>query len=191
MTALAGCDVPRKVPEGGVLESECFRHICHRRADYRGCALFPGDLDLGSKAYLFLYATQKPQAAMFLELQRTMRQIPRATCLEALLDPSDSAIYEFEFNYNPLRYCQESDLPFPTIEELAVLPDLHFDPSGHLTSDSKLVPWLKMALELPMPDAVPRRSVRPGPRKRSEDFMGKHPWLRDALGFQRDLDPPT
>ena len=55
---------------------------------------------------------------MFLELQRTMRQIPRAACLEALLDSSDSAIYEFDFNYNPPRYCQDSDLPFPNIEEL-------------------------------------------------------------------------
>ena len=189
--ALAGCDVPRKVPEGGALEPECLRHICHRRADYRGCALFSGDLDLGSKAYLFLYATQKPQAAMFLELQRTVRQIPRATCLEALLDSSDSAVYEFEFNYNPPRYCQESDLPFPNIEELAVLPDLHFDPSGHLTSDSKPVPWLKMALELPMPDAAPRKERATGPSKSErEDLMEKHPWLREALGLQRDLDPP-
>jgi hypothetical protein len=188
--ALEACDVPRKAPEGLAFQSEWLRHFCFRRAESVGCALFSGGLDLGSKAYLFLYATLKPQAAMFLELHRCVRQIPMAPSLTDLLDSSACAIYEFEFRYNPPRYCQECDLPFGDVGGLFVLPDLQFDPSGHLCTDSRPVPWAEFAHDLPMPSSAPKKAPAPGPsRAERQELMELHPWLREELGLQGPKAP--
>ena len=182
LAALQACDLQGGHGKDPSPHPEWLRHVCYRRADYSGCALFAGDLKLGDVAYLFLFAMQNPLSAMFLQLRRSVLRRDAPT-LENLLDSSASAFYEFEFVCEPSLYYEASQLPFDSVDGLFVLEDLKFDSSGLVCSDSMPVPWkTEFALRLPIPASAKKKPKATGPPKAErEQLLLAHPWLRGEL----------
>lgn len=188
LAAFAACHVPRQALAVPAVQIEWLRHACLRRDDYVGCALFAGGPTVGSEGYLFLYATQKPYEAMFLHIWLHQRHIAIAPTLADLLDSSACSVYQFNYRYAEPRYFWHSELPFDDLDGMFVLEDLRFDPSGHLCSDSRPVPWREFTRRLPVLTR-PSNPDQPKRRRRSKaeraDLMGKHPWLRMELQGQQ------
>lgn len=109
------------------------RLLCLRREYFRGCCLLPENLGVGHKAFLFLYATQSPYEAVFMELTRVPAEQTRNAGEE---DPlSLRSIFDYHFAFKPAAFRTGRALPFAGIADLWVLEDLRFWGDGTLVVD--------------------------------------------------------
>lgn len=118
------------------------RELCWRREFYRGCALFRDDVDIGEKAFLFLYGTQSPIAAVFLELTRTLPDQHSAQN-EDYMGPAKSFL--LHFSYLPCRFVPARHLPFPDCEDVFVVEDLAFTGNNMMVTDVYPTPMKEFA----------------------------------------------
>lgn len=108
----------RLAPPALVAPPHWLRVLCANREQFRQCGLFCEDLKQGGTAYMFLYASQNPIEATFLEVRRV--RAPRAYELSGdSLGELASSCWAFEFDYKNRKFVSGRTLNFETSKDLS------------------------------------------------------------------------
>lgn len=158
--------------------------ICRQR-DAIDRVAFCASVEDGSRAFYFLYATQKPLEAHFLPLRL---KLPIAPCLEghspAQLEELWCKWRQYGFEVGQGDPVPGHRLPLRGPDDILVFRDVCFEGPGQMATDADPVTLSAFLASLPQKRRDPQPSASkaaPEPKEEMSDLVEQFPWLVDYL----------
>ena len=162
--------------------------VCINRNWFQGTAFLADEAE-GSKAFLFLYATQQPYAASFLAMEKVEKVFPYLDASEPEVLPGVlSQLYQRYFSFKLGDTVPESAVHFPEGAEVKVVDCCFFLHSGTIATDMDPEPLSELLQRLPAKAQATKaqESKRPSTKgAHLEGLLDDMPWLDEYISSSR------